>query len=741
MTVNGTPYISGGMTRTTGTQSRNTILSNIRRTNNAIMLLQEQLSTGRRLVRPSIDPVDANAVMKYESHIKNAEQFQRSSGRVLNKFNYAASVLENLTKVTNSAREIGLQQASDTSSAQTRSLAAQSVSELIQEAMDIANTMYEGKFIFGGSLANEAPFELSGNSVLYKGDAREIDMNISTTSSVPSNMPGTELFGALTAAIESNADLDANITYGGAFGAVTAGGASGQFIDTALIGKGQNVFEGLEATALTGANAGEKRVISGFNNVTGTVTFASAFTNNFAATDTYEIKGASTRLADLNNGDGVSAGSIEIFDGTRTIAIDLQTANTIADVVDRINGAFSAFGTISAGINAAGNGLLVDSTSGTLTIEETGGGRTASMLGIEKTVAAGGQKVGTDLDAQISLFTPLTLLNAGAGIDRSAGSGIRIVNGDQQKDIDVTGLYTVKDLVNAIEQTGINASAEVAQDGKGISVFSRLIGDRLKIEETGAGSTAQDLGILYTLDRAKLSDLNNGAGVDTSIEGNDFRVTLMSGSTIDIDINGAETVQDVIDIINNNSQNISLGSPLLAQVDPATGDKIQLLDTSADANSDFKVETLNGSLAAEDLGILQTIVNPPGADVSLTLTGRDLLRAGVEADSIFTSLIKLRKALEANDTGGIQNANANIEYVGDRDVLEGIAVIGSRASRLEMANTRSEEEAAQLDVLVSSLRDIDVAEAATAFQLEQIILQASLSAASRILQLNLINFL
>ena len=114
---------------------------------------------------------------------------------------------------------------------------------------------------------------------------------------------------------------------------------------------------------------------------------------------------------------------------------------------------------------------------------------------------------------------------------------------------------------------------------------------------------------------------------------------------------------------------------------------------------------------------------------------------GVQADSIFASLMNLRDALQNNDTGGIQRATASIEDAGDKKVLESIAVVGSRASRLEMAKTPTEEEMAQLEVLVSSLRDLDVAEAATAFQMEQIILQSSLAAASRILQLNLINFL
>ncbi|MCC7147407.1 MAG: hypothetical protein IT443_13255 [Phycisphaeraceae bacterium] len=96
-----------------------------------------------------------------------------------------------------------------------------------------------------------------------------------------------------------------------------------------------------------------------------------------------------------------------------------------------------------------------------------------------------------------------------------------------------------------------------------------------------------------------LAAMHDGAGVDNAAGLADFRITQRNGSTFNINIDTALTVQDVVDLINNTA-NIQV----TAAID-ATNARLTLTDAST-GGSTFRVTALNGSTAATDLGILKT---------------------------------------------------------------------------------------------------------------------------------------
>ncbi len=107
---------------------------------------------------------------------------------------------------------------------------------------------------------------------------------------------------------------------------------------------------------------------------------------------------ASQQLTDLNNGEGVANGSIQIKDSSgKTATIDLSSAETVQDVLDAINYATDI--DVTASVNRAGTGLVItDAKGGLITISEVGGGTTASDLGILGSSSSGrigGTAIGT----------------------------------------------------------------------------------------------------------------------------------------------------------------------------------------------------------------------------------------------------------------------------------------------------------------------------------------------------------
>ena len=134
-----------------------------------------------------------------------------------------------------------------------------------------------------------------------------------------------------------------------------------------------------------------------------------------------------SRLSELNRGTGVRLGTISLSDGTDSTQVDLSSCDTVADVVAAINA--NGVVSITASINAAGNGLQLTGGAGTtISCNDLPGGFTARDLGILQTAAlpADTPIVGADLDRVLSLTTELSALRQGAGIDTVNGFRISV---------------------------------------------------------------------------------------------------------------------------------------------------------------------------------------------------------------------------------------------------------------------------------------------------------------------------
>ena len=159
---------------------------------------------------------------------------------------------------------------------------------------------------------------------------------------------------------------------------------------------------------------------------------------------------------------------------------------------------------------------------------------------------------------------------------------------------------------------------------------------------------------------------------------------------------------------------------------------ITVTDISGGGGS-FIIEDFNGSFAATNLNIA---VNTAGTFVS----GTALTFVGEQVEGIFTTLINIRDALQSNNVQALSAAGLLLDRV-QENVLGARAELGSRISNLELAANRLIFERGELERFRSETRDVDLAEAATRFQIQQTVLQASLAVTARLLQTSIFNFL
>ncbi len=426
-----------------------------------------------------------------------------------------------------------------------------------------------------------------------------------------------------------------------------------------------------------------------------------------------------TRVSDLNGttGDGVRLGSINVTAGVSEVQVDLSSADTMGDVIDLLNAQLPAG--LVASLDTNGITFAQFGTPVSVSITEIGDGTTARDLGIDGTFSAP-LRAGTDLDPRLTKTTSVTSLLADTGLNVNDTLVVR--NGGNSATINMTGAETVEDILNRLNRPELGVWARISEDGSRIELVNRISGTQLTVEEDG-GNLATALGIRSLYSGTPLAELNDGLGVET-VDGDDIRITTRSGATIDLDLDGLYSIQDVVDLINTNTG----GAVTAALV--ASGNGIQIQDNTAGTGT-FGVSALNASPALGDLGL---DVTTSGG----TLTGRNVNPLIV--DSPFTALLELREGLLRDDRQTINTAAARIDRV-MIEMQRAQGEVASQARTMADRTDRVEREVAGAEILLSDARDVDFADAVVRFQQLQTALEANLSTASRVLNLSLLDYL
>ncbi|MBL0350083.1 MAG: flagellar filament capping protein FliD [Elusimicrobia bacterium] len=259
--------------------------------------------------------------------------------------------------------------------------------------------------------------------------------------------------------------------------------------------------------------------------------------------DDHDVNGA-TRLSALNNGAGVTPGTIRITDRSGASAvIDLSGDVTLQEVLDDISG--SAGVRVTARLNENGNGLLIQddtgSTNGALKIEDVTG-TAAAGLGVA-TGAAGvtaNRVVGTDLDPVYAVA-----IDSAHNTLTQIRDAINALNGPFSASIVNDGTAgTPYRLALVSKSTGATGRVDLSSTAD--PVVNELVG-------TGDGTSGQALG-----------DFKLAGGPLAAAS--DVTALTVNGSSFDVRALGGKT---------------GVGSE--AEIDPATG-KIQFFVDGVAAN-------------------------------------------------------------------------------------------------------------------------------------------------------------
>ena len=158
--------------------------------------VQQQVATGRRIFRPSEDPIAAAKVVNLRDLLNTTKQFQDNIEAARARLTLEEGVLDSTTSVIQRVRELAVMANNDTQTNENREFIAEEVKQLRDELLALANAAdNSGDFLFAGAKNKFKPFvRTEANSFEYHGDDGQRFISIGPKRQIATSDSGTATF-------------------------------------------------------------------------------------------------------------------------------------------------------------------------------------------------------------------------------------------------------------------------------------------------------------------------------------------------------------------------------------------------------------------------------------------------------------------------------------------------------------------------------------------------------------------
>ncbi|QTL49445.1 flagellar hook-associated protein FlgL [Priestia aryabhattai] len=141
-------------------------LKQISNSYNKLKTLQNQLSTGKKITRPSDDPVVATKGMAYRSNLSEVNQYKRNLTEAQSWFDSSESGLEQVNSILQRTKELVVQGLNGTNESDDRQAIAREIEQLKLDYMQVGNTQVAGNYIFNGVNVGAPPISENATGMI-----------------------------------------------------------------------------------------------------------------------------------------------------------------------------------------------------------------------------------------------------------------------------------------------------------------------------------------------------------------------------------------------------------------------------------------------------------------------------------------------------------------------------------------------------------------------------------------------
>jgi flagellar hook-associated protein 3 FlgL len=157
--------------------------------------IQEEVSSGKKLLAPSDDPGAYTVATRLDQTISAMNQYGRNIGMAKSRLAQEDAVLSSVTSIVTRLNELGIQAANGTNDTIARGAIADEMDQLSQQLTALGNSVdANGDYLFAGYKSGNPPFVSTVDGVSYQGDTGRKEVEIAQGVSTPTSSNGLELF-------------------------------------------------------------------------------------------------------------------------------------------------------------------------------------------------------------------------------------------------------------------------------------------------------------------------------------------------------------------------------------------------------------------------------------------------------------------------------------------------------------------------------------------------------------------
>lgn len=184
------------------------LLSQLQSDQLELLKIQNQISTGRRISRPSEDAAAAQRGIGLQRIIEEKKQVRSNLATTTSYLNATDVALSSVSNVIAEMRAVAVGSAQTTISDSQRAANAVQVQQALQSLVEIGNHSFRDRHLFAGSKTGSGPFSYAGNNVVYSGNDTTLRSYADIGLLVGNNVTGDDAFGAVSPQVRGSADLN-----------------------------------------------------------------------------------------------------------------------------------------------------------------------------------------------------------------------------------------------------------------------------------------------------------------------------------------------------------------------------------------------------------------------------------------------------------------------------------------------------------------------------------------------------
>jgi flagellar hook-associated protein 3 FlgL len=171
--------------------------------------VQQQLASGKKLLRPSDDPVGTAQVIRLTEEIELINQYKKNSNLLVNNLEQEETVLSSVNDAINRSRVLMLQSGNGIVGTDDRKAIAIEIGQIRDQIFDLMNSRNpSGEYIFAGFQSATPAFGFNpsavGDKYIFEGDTGENKIKVSDTVSLEVNNSGFDVFEDVLSRLKSS---------------------------------------------------------------------------------------------------------------------------------------------------------------------------------------------------------------------------------------------------------------------------------------------------------------------------------------------------------------------------------------------------------------------------------------------------------------------------------------------------------------------------------------------------------